>query len=181
MSSPQRRTLMSEGPRRLPTWLLPVGLVVLVVGLVTIALTRGPVELDPDSPEGTVQEYLRAIDQERWDEAVEVIHADYRGECEGEDLAAFAQGDFSAELGAPDGATGFGVGFPEEDFTDEGGVEPPPGSDATVEVTIRHQDTGGLGGGWDEYVLFELTDTDDFWWIVNDPWPYFVWNCRGVG
>ena len=181
MSSPQRRTLMSEGPRRLPGWLLPVGLGVLVVGLVTIALTRGPVELDPDSPEGTVQEYLRAIDQERWDEAVEVIHADYRGECEGEDLAAFAQGDFSAELGAPDGASGFGVEFPEEAFTDEGGVEPPPGTDATVEVTIRHQDTGGLGGGWDEYVLFELTDTDDFWWIVNDPWPYFVWNCRGVG
>jgi hypothetical protein len=172
---------MSEGPRRVPGWLLPVGLAVMVVSLVTIALARGPVDLDPDSPEGTVQEYLRAIDQERWDDAVEVIHADWRGKCAGEDLAAFAQGDFSAELGAPDGMGGFGVGLGREPMPVEAGAEPPPGADTTVEVTIRHQDAGGLGGGWDEYVVFELTDTDDFWWIVNDPWPYFVWNCRGIG
>jgi hypothetical protein len=175
---------MSEGNRDIPRWLLPVGLAVLVTGLVAIALMRGPVELDPDSPEGTVQEYLLAIDEERWEDAIAVIHEDWLGSCEADDLSSFAQGDFSAQLGAPDG---IGMGFSGvepgvvEEFGEEPvdlAAEPPPGMDEQVEVTITHNDVGGLGGGWEEYVVFELADTDDFWWIVNDPWPYFTWNCR---
>lgn len=159
-------------------WLLPVGLGVLVVVLVVIALTRGPVELDPDTPEGTVQEYLVAIDEERWDDAVAVIHPDWLGECGGSDLSRFAQGEFTAELGAP---AGFGGGVVREEFTvvGDGPGQQLPDPDETVEVTIRHTDTGVVfGSGWDEYVIFELSDEDGFWWIVNDPWPYFVWNCR---
>ena len=170
---------MSEGDRAIPGWLLPVGLGALVIGLVAIALMRGPVELDPDSPEGTVQEYLLAIDQERWEDALAVIHEDWRGSCEADDLSGFAQGDFSAQLGTPDGI-GMGFSGVEEGVArvDDGSGEPPPGMDEQVEVTITHNDAGGLGGGWDEYVVFELAETDDFWWIVNDPWPYFTWNCR---
>jgi hypothetical protein len=37
---------------------------------------------------------------------------------------------------------------------------------------------GVFGAGWDEYVIFEMSDDGEFWWIVSDPWPYFVWNCR---
>lgn len=168
---------MSEKTRGLSDWLLPVGLGLLVVVLVVIALTRGPVELDPDSPQGTVQEYLLAIDEERWDDAVAVIHPDWLGECRGDDLSRFAQGDFTAELGAPGG---FGGIVREEFAATDGEVgQALPGPEETVEVTIRHSDTGGFfGGGWDEYVLFELSDDDDFWWLINDPWPYFVWNCR---
>jgi hypothetical protein len=169
---------MSDESRRFSQWILPVGLGALVVVLVVIALSRGPVDLDPDTPEGTVQEYLVAIDEERWDDAVAVIHPDWLGECDGTDLSRFAQGEFTAELGAPGGFDG---GIVREDFATigEGESAALPGSEETVEVTIRHTDQGGVfGTGWNEYAIFELSNDDDFWWIVSDPWPYFVWNCR---
>jgi hypothetical protein len=157
---------------------MPVGLTVLVIALVVIALTRGPVVLEPDSPEGTVQEYLVAINEERWEDAVAVIHPEWLGECEADDLATFASSDFGAELGM---ASQFGGAVVSERF-DEIGVdqaaEPLPVGKTTVEVTIIHNEAGGLGSSWNEFVVFELVDEDDFWWISNDPWPYFVWNCR---
>ena len=164
---------------RLPGWLLPVGLAVVVVALVTIALTRGPVTLDPDSPEGTVQEYLLAISETRWDDAVAVIHDDWRGSCQGFELQRFAPGDFSAELGSPNGFGGVEV---REEFgvTGEDG-EPGltiPANSTQVDVTINHHDDGGLGAStWQEYVTFEVTFDGDFWWIVGDPWPYFLFSC----
>lgn len=156
---------------------MTVVLAVTVAGLVTIALLRGPVVLDPDSPEGTVQEYLVAVDEERWDDAVAVIHPDWLGECVGVDLSHFPPGEFSAELGIP--------GTIDADLA-VGSVDSPIGStegplpeiDTTVEVTINRSDVGGFGSGWDEYVLFELVDDGEFWWIAGDPWPYFIWNCR---
>ena len=165
---------MTTSQRRLPGWVLPAVLGVAVVALVAIALNRGPVSLDPDTAEGTVQEYLVAVSEERWDDAVAVIHDDWRGVCRGEDLAAFSQGDFSAELGTPSGMRGptvFG-----EDF--EGGPTIPVNT-TQVEVTITHEEGGGIGSSWEEFVVFEVSDDGDFWWIVGDPWPYFVWNCRG--
>ena len=169
---------MTSSDRRFPGWLLPVALGAAVIALVAIALTRGPVTLDPESAEGTVQEYLLAINEERWDDAVSVVHDEWRGLCDGFDLEMFSQGDFSAELGAPSGFGGFessggfaGVG--------DGAGPTIPGNTTQVEVTINHQDAGGLGGNWQEYVVFELTDDGDFWWIVGDPWPYFVWSCQG--
>ncbi len=161
-------------------WWLPLGLGVLVIALVVIALTRGPVVLDPTSPEGTVQEYLVAIDEGRWEDALLVIHPDWLGACEADDLARFDPGEFTAELGAP---RGISAGFVTEDFEAIGGgggePEPLPSSDTTVEVTISHRGTGGgLGSGWDEYVVFELVDGGEFWFISGDPWPYFIWNCR---
>lgn len=163
--------------RRAPGWLLPVLLVTAVVALVVIALSRGPVTLDPETAEGAVQEYLLAISEERWDDAVAVIHDDWRGRCQGEDLAGFSQGDFSAELGAPDGffGAGSGMGIME---TEPGGPTIPVNT-TTVDVTINHLEGGGIGSSWQEYVVFELTDDGDFWWIVGDPWPWFVWSCRG--
>ncbi len=167
---------MSEEARtsRVPGWLLPVGLVALVVGLVAIALSRGPTEIDPDTPEGTVQEYLQAINDERFDDAVDVIHPAWRGACEGSDLAGFVDTDFTARLGNES----FGGGFVAVPATEEGSSVPLPPTDTTVEVTISHNQGGGIGSSWDEYVVFELIDDDDFWWLGNDPWPYFLWNCR---
>lgn len=168
---------MTDRSRGFSAWLLPVGLGVLVVVLVVIALNRGPVELDPETPEGAVQEYLVAIDERRWEDAIAVIHPDWRGECDGEDLSRFAPGDFTAELGSPGG---FGGGIVREEFEVVGDDlgQPLPAPDETVEVTIRRGDATGFGGGWDEYVIFEMSDDGEFWWIVSDPWPYFVWNCR---
>ncbi len=175
---------MSEkkpGSRR---WLLPVGLGVAVVALVAIALTRGPVELDPDTPEGTVQEYLRALNEKRWDDAVAVVHPQWLGECTGDDLAQFADFDFTAELGRSDTSGAFGGVIIEESFdvvgSDDGVAEDFPVVDTHVEVTISRGEGGAFGSGWNEFVVFEMVDEDDFWWVSGDPWPYFVWNCRGA-
>ncbi len=167
---------MSEGKRSLPGWLLPTGLGILVVVLVIVALNRGPVTLDPGSPEGTVQEYLLAINEERWDDAVAVIHPEWLGGCVGDDLADFNPGDFSAELGT--GA--FGGGLMSERFAEIGEVEGEqlPSGTEFVEVTISHNTGGGLGSSWEEFATFEMIDEDDFWWIAGDPWPYFIWSCR---
>lgn len=174
---------MSETEPSSRRWLLPVGLAVAVIALVLIALTRGPVELDPDTPEGTVQEYLVAIEEKRWDDAVAVIHPQWLGECDGDDLARFADFEFSAELGRSDSSGAFGGVIVEERFTEIGGSDDAvsedfPVVDAHVEVTINRGDSGPFGRGWDEYVLFEMVDEDDFWWVGGDPWPHFVWNCR---
>ena len=172
---------MSSTGRSIPGWVLPAGVGAIVVALVAIALLRGPVTLDPDSPEGTVQEYLLAVSDDRWDDALDVVHEDWRGSCEGSDIEMFDQGDFTAELGQPDGFGGFGsVG---QDFAavpgDDSVVAPTmPDETTVVEVTIQHGEGGGLGSTWDEYVAFELSDDGEFWWIVGDPWPYFIWNCR---
>jgi len=165
-------------PDQIPGWVLPAGLGVLVVALVAIALMRGPVSYDPDTPEGTVQEYLMAISEERWDDAVEIFHEDWRGECEGSDLAAAAPDTFTAELGS-DRSDGL-----EENFT-----LVPPGDDrqptvpedvTRVDVTIRRNETGALGTGWSENVTFQLVEENAFWWIIGEPWPYFTWSC-GAG
>lgn len=166
---------------RKASWLLPGGLGVLVVGLVAIALLRGQVSLDPETPAGAVQEYLVAINAERWDDAIEIIHDDWRGGCQGSDIDSFAPGEFSAELGTHGGMSGR---MTEESFVAVGGedeVSPTPTvpDDATrVEVTIHH-DSGGLGSGWNEPVTFELVEEEGFWWITGDPWPFFTWSCRG--
>lgn len=155
------------------SWLLPAGLVIGVAALVTIALARGPAELNPDSPEGTVQEYLVAVDEERWEDALEVIQPQWRGTCEADDLAAFDPGDFTAELGHQDELGGM-MGGSGEVFVGED----LPSADTSVEVTIQRGSVGPLGSGWSEWVVFELVDEDDFWWITGDPWPYFIWNCQ---
>ena len=171
---------MTTTERRAPGWLLPVALGLVLVALVTIALTRGPVDLDPDTPEGTVQEYLLAISDEQWDDAVAVIHDDWRGTCDGFDLQSFAPGDFSAELGS---SGGFGGSELREEF---GAIGEPGSAEATipenatrVEVTINHQNDGGFSNTWHENVTFELSFDGDFWWIVGDPWPYFIFSCPG--
>lgn len=159
---------MNISDRRLPGWVMPAGLGVLVVALVVIALSRDPVSLDPDTPEGAVQEYLLAINEERWVDAVEVIHEDTRGACVGSDLAAFAPSAFTAEL-----SDGTGL---EDAAVPEPGIDP-AGETTRVEVLIRRNETGALGTGWTENLVFQLTEDDGFWWITGDPWPHFTWSC----
>jgi hypothetical protein len=164
---------VTEEKRELPGWIMPAGLALLVAILVTVALTRGPATFDPDTPEGAVQEYLVAMSEGRWDDAVEVIHEDWRRSCTGSDLESFAPGNFSAELGSGGGRFG---GIVEERFTSvDPGVSPTmPDETTMVEVTIQR----GGPGGWNEHTTFELGRTDGFWWLIGDPWPYFVWSCE---
>ncbi len=166
---------MSEQQTRANAWLLPVVLGVVVVGLVAIALTRGPVELDPDTAQGTVQEYLVAMNDADYERALELLHPQWADGCEPDDLRNVGRRDFTARLGHMSSS---GI---REEFGVVGEEFPTgedlPGATEFVEVTITQGDAG-FGGGWDEYVVFELVEDDGFYWLVGDPWPYFTWNCR---
>lgn len=161
--------------------MLPVVLGVLVVALVVVALTRDSAQLDPDTPEGAVQEYLLALHEERWEDAIAVIHPQWLGDCVASDLEAVADPEFTAEL--TDDVSGELGGFAPvretfEEIGADASTEDLPGSDTRVEVMISHEEGGAFGSSWNEYVVFELVDEDDFWWIGGDPWPYFTWSCR---
>lgn len=167
------RERLNQGWRR---WAVPAGIGVAVLVLMLVALVRDPVTLDPDSPEGTVQEYLQAISDERWEDAYAVLDPQRFADCGPSDIASNAPGDpFTASLQAPEGLEqeSFG-GVPVGDT----GTTTPPDDEAVVEVTLRFGDPGPFGsGGWTQYEVFALASRDTFWWISGDPWPYFSWRC----
>jgi hypothetical protein len=167
---------MTDRERDKRTWLLPVGLLVLVVVLVVIALARGPITFEPDTPEGTVQEYLQAIKDERWEDAIAVIHTDWLGSCDTTDLERWATTDFTAKLGTDTDFDGVAERLVEP--VPEGSMTTLPEDTETVEVTITHVSGPGLGSSWDEYVAFRLIQENGSWWLADDPWPYFVYSCR---
>lgn len=165
--------------RSWPRWGVPAGIAAAVVVLVVVALVRDPVQLDPDSPEGTVQEYLQAISDERWEDVHAVLDPERFADCAAADIAADAPGEpFTASLQT--GSNSVVV----ERFEEIGGNQTaaptttPPDEETAVEVTLRFGDSGPFGGGWTTYEVFQVVSRDGFWWISGDPWPYFGWRCR---
>lgn len=148
---------MSEANR--PAWLLPGGISLLVVVLVVVALIRDPVQLDPGTPSGTVQEYLQAISDHDFEAAHELLHPDEFEGCLPSDLERHVtQEPFTASL--------------------ESTVEPPDDQEtAVVNVRIRFGTGGPFGSGWESFESFELVSEDDGWLITGEPWPYFSFEC----
>lgn len=137
--------------------------VIVVLGLVLIALNREPVELDPSTPEGVVQTYLQAVNDDDYSTAFSLLSPDEFEGCDAGDLARAATGfdSFSATIDAAD-------------------IE---GDRAFVDVRISEGQSPGPfdpgGGGY--YELFELERSANDWLIVGDPWPYLRWQCEGIG
>lgn len=162
---------MSDGNRA--RWLGALGIGLAVVALVIVALAREPVQLDPSTAEGTVQQYLQAISDEDYDKAFEVLDPDGFDGCSTSHLARSAPNDaFTATLGFSEDAKRFP---PIDD-----GDPPPSGELVSVEVTLRFGNGGVFGGSWDQYETFFLISKDGSWWITDDPdpWPYFTWDCK---
>ena len=89
---------MSEGASS-RTWWFFLGAAVVIVGLLLVALTREPVTLDPNTPEGTVQNYLQAVADRDYEGAFNLIHPDWTRGCTFADLAAAApSGSFGAAI-----------------------------------------------------------------------------------
>lgn len=174
----ERRELMTD-KGSWTRWVVPAGIAAVVVALVIVALVRDPVQLDPDTPEGTVQGYLQAVSEERWEDAYEVLDPQRFADCGPADIAAQAPGEpFTASLQAGDGS------MVVERFEESGGGDvettttTPPEADVAVGVTLRFADSGPFGsGGWTTFEVFEVVSRDGFWWISGDPWPYFGWSC----
>ncbi len=151
--------LEDEDPEpRLPIsrWLVPLGVVLVVGTLVGIALGRGQTMLDPSSPEGAVQQYLLAISEERWDDALTILDPNSFGDCKAE--------DFTRE--------------PMQPLISASHIRTTMGSvEAYVEVSLRFGDSGPLGGGYDGFYSYSLTQRDRNWYIINDAWPASLWQC----
>lgn len=158
---------MDEGSRA--RWLFPVLAGGVVIALVVVALVREPVQLDPDTPQGTVQEYLQAIADKDWEGAFEVLDPDAVSGCQPADLARHGPTEpFTATLSG-EGADRPVFGEPETTV---------PANAVWVEVTLRFGTTGPFGTSWETWEWFSLIERDGSWWIVGDPWPYFIWECR---
>lgn len=156
--------MRDDGRRR---WLIPAGIGLAVVVLVVVAVVREPVELDPATPEGTVQVYLQAIGDEDYEQALSLLEPNRFEECTVADISRFAPNEsFTATL----------------DETSRAGAD--TGSDADskafVDVTMRFGTDGLFGSSWESFESFTLLNDDGFWWITDDPWPHFGWEC-GAG
>jgi len=144
-----------------PRWLWPAAFAGLTIALVAIALARGSVTLDPATPEGVVQEYLRAVAADDYDAAFELVDPELIEDCGPADTR---QADW---IGA------FTATLPHA-------AEPPVGERALVDVTIRVSE-GPLLPSWVREEAFALIARDGVWWITDDPWPHFWWDCGPGG
>lgn len=149
-------------------WLALAAVVVVIIGLVVVALVRQPVELDPASPEGTVQSYLQAISEERWEDAYAALDPEEFGHCDPFDISSSMPSQpFSATLGSTRG---------NDSEMSEG--TPPPGGAARVSVRLRFGSEGPFGSSWETTEVFRLKELGGVWRITGEPWPYFSWACE---
>jgi hypothetical protein len=141
-------------------WLWPVVFAIAIVALAALALTREPVMLDPETPEGTVQAYLQAIGDHDYQAALEYLDPTFYEGCMASDIAAETsrQEPFSATL-------------------DETSTESIDANNAFVSVRMQFGTTGPLGNGWTNWESFTLIKVNGTWLITENVWPYFSWAC----
>ena len=149
---------MSEATRA--RWVWPTVFAIGVAVLVIVALNREPVELDRDTPEGTVQAYLQAISDSEFEAAFDLLDPDFYDGCGPADLATSVDRNqpFTAVL--------------DTDNTleyDEG---------VAVMARLQFGSTGPFGNGWTTWEEFHLIDGSGEWLITDDAWPYIGWACR---
>jgi hypothetical protein len=143
-----------EEDRRFPGWLFPVAGVVGVVALVAIGLAREPAELDPESPEGTVQLYIEALVDGDFDTAVTYLADD--GCIPTSIIPTGGAPDVSAALVNVDG------------------------NDTAATVTVRLIGTSAdpVSGTYEYQEWFSLIKQDDRWRIRQPTWPYYDLPCE---
>lgn len=81
-----KTVVANNGGRRLAL-IVAVILIVAVVGAAIVNSLRPLQPLDPDSPEGVVQAFLVAIDEERFESAYQLLSAGAQADCTAADLA----------------------------------------------------------------------------------------------
>ncbi len=136
--------------RKLPGWVLPGLGVLAVIGLVAVGLLRETPDLDPSTPEGTVQAYLEAVFA--GDE--ELASSYTEGECEPGLGPGVPTGGMSASLVSVEGDDQF--------------------STVVVQLTQTSDDPLTGVSEWQEF--FSLVNRDGVWMIQEPAWPYYS-NC----
>jgi len=139
------------------SWVMPAAVGAVLIALMVVALLREPVELDPSTPEGTVQTFLQAVASEEWEDAVGLISDTAPDKCKATDLArATDRQAFSASLRDTNVF----------------------GDSAVVEVTLSFAaDPEPLGGGaYETHASYSLEREEDRWLLTDVGWPY-LWAC----
>jgi hypothetical protein len=145
----------AASPRRLGAIL--VGLVVVAVAIAAVVSTLRPVEdLDPNTPEGTVQAFFRALEARDYDAAHDLLGPDLATDCTATDLATYIS-DFDRVV-------------IEEVI--------PTGTRTLVRVEVRHLDaTDPLNPNtYTELLDFEVDREGGAPVISRLPWPFY---CGG--
>jgi hypothetical protein len=149
-------TPMSEETTNQRKWVFPVAAGTVLLALTLIALFREPVVLDSDTPAGTVQAFLQAIDDEDFAAARQHLSSELREECTESDIASAGPYDsFTATLGQVD------------EFGDE----------TLVYVSLRLGNESSIDGYTFDPGPYRLQRESGEWGITEIAWPYFSFEC----
>ena len=131
-----------------------LGLVVAVIAVISVIVVlagRQPTtQLDEGSPEAAVQQYLQAVSDRDFDQALNFLSDDSK--CTIEDFdRAYIQDSLR-------------IGLSESS-----------GNQTTAVVTVSIQSSNGdpFGGTYTEERNFRLVNTDGEWKITGTPWPNY--------
>jgi len=129
--------------------------VIAAVALIAVLALKEPIaELDKGTPEGAVQQYLGAVTDRDFEQALTFLAADSK--CTVEDFdRAYIQDSLR-------------IGLSEVS---------PAESTAVVTVSIQYSNGDPFGGTYSEDQNFRLVKTDAGWKISGIPWP--TYECGG--
>lgn len=125
--------------------------VIAIVALIVVLASRQPTtQLDEGSPEAAVQQYLQAVSDRNFDQALEFLSEDSK--CTVEDFdRAYIQESLR-------------IGLAESSANQE---------TAVVTVSIQSSNGDPFGGTYTEERNFRLVNSDGEWKITGTPWPNY--------
>lgn len=146
-----------------PTNSRALGLVVGIVLALAVAIAaivtsmRPTAELDPNTPEGTVQAFFEAVEAENWEGLRALLSAPLQEDCEATELAQFRDDIDRAVIARVDST----------------------GADTIVEVSVSRVvvDDPLNPYTYDDTFQFVLTQEDGRLVVSQLPWQFF---CEGV-
>ena len=135
-----------------------LGLVVVAISIVAfiavLAVKETTPQLDSNTPEGTVQQYLQSVTARDFDSAITYLASDTK--CKIEDFdQAYIQDSVRISLS-------------NTSITSDS---------ASVKVSIENSSGDPFGGSYAEAQTFRLTKSDSGWKISGIPWP--TYQCGG--
>ena len=149
-------------------WLAGIsfGVAAIAVASLLVVLLTDPsgMTLDGNAPEGTVQRYINALQDERYDEAYQLLDADRQAEC--------TSAEFSAEFRN----TGRFRGVQDTRIRLDRVREASDGTEVTIElVNFSGIEPFNLDFTFEDgryKVTYLVIETNDGWRVNQAPWPY---------
>ena len=137
-----------EEDRKLPAWVLPGLGVLAVIALVAAGLIRETPDLDPSTPEGTVQAYLEAV---------------FAGDTEA--ASRYTEGECDPNVGGGSPTQGVSASLVNVEGDDQF-------STVIVQLSQTSEDPFVGLSEWQEW--FNLINRDGVWLIQEPAWPYYA-------